>query len=126
MKRKVEITAPAEAEIEKLYLWIREDAPVRAVKWRQGLYEAGERLSSFPERFGMAPESKLVRQEISQFFYPPCRILYTVTEDTVHILHVRHAARRFMKREELIQPPETPQRQTRRPQPRPKKRRDSK
>ena len=126
MKRKVEITAPAEAEIEKLYLWIREDAPGRAAQWRQGLYQAAERLSTFHERFGVAPESKLVPQEIRQFFYRPCRILYTVTEDAVYILHVRHAARRFMKREELTEPSETRQRQTPSPTTRPKKRRGSK
>ena len=89
MKRKVEITAPAEAEMEELYLWIREDSPERAAAWRQGLYKAAERLSTFPERFAVAAENDLVSEEIRQFFYKPCRMLYTVTEHTVYVLHIR-------------------------------------
>lgn len=35
-KYHVEITAAAEAELREAYLWIREDSPERAARWRRG------------------------------------------------------------------------------------------
>jgi len=46
----VEITALAEANLEEIYLRIREDSPGRAAEWRQGLLEAAQALNQFPKR----------------------------------------------------------------------------
>lgn len=89
---KVEITALAEADLDTIYLHIREDSPTRAAAWRQGLLQAAQALEEFPLRCPLAPESSDVL-EIRQLLYGPYRVLFTVTRDTVYILHIRHSAR---------------------------------
>jgi plasmid stabilization system protein ParE len=89
---KVEITALAEADIETIYLHIWEDSPTRAVEWRQGLLQAAQALEQWPHRCPLAPESGAAL-EIRQVLYGRYRVLFTVTHDTVYILHIRHGAR---------------------------------
>jgi hypothetical protein len=54
-------------------------------------------LDSFPERAPLAPESKSFNREIREVFHGrrqyKYRILFTVTKNEVHVLHVRHGAR---------------------------------
>lgn len=88
----VEITALAEANLEEIYLRIREDSPSRAAKWRQGLLKAAQGLNQFPKRYPRAPESG-PELEIRQIVYGAYRILFTVAKDTVYVLHIRHGAR---------------------------------
>lgn len=90
---KVEITALAEADLETVYLRIREDSPARAAAWRQGLLQAAQALEQFPQRCPLAPESGATL-EIRQLLYGRYRVLFTITHDIVYILHIRHTARR--------------------------------
>ncbi|MBW3598001.1 MAG: type II toxin-antitoxin system RelE/ParE family toxin [Planctomycetes bacterium] len=105
MKYRVEITAPAESDIEEAYLWIRNNAPEAAVRWREGLYHVAQELETSPRRFGLAPEDAVVDFEVRQFVYTSYRILYTVKDDAVYILHVRRGARQFLTAEEIQAPP---------------------
>ena len=89
---KVEITALAEADLATSYQRIREDSPTRAAEWRQGLLQAAQALEQFPQRCPLAPESGATL-EIRQLLYGRYRVLFTVTRDTVYILHIRHSAR---------------------------------
>jgi plasmid stabilization system protein ParE len=92
----VEITALAAANLGDIYLRIRKDSPSRAAQWRKGLLKAAQTLDLFPERCPLAPESG--RQlEIRQLVYGVYRILFTVTKDTVYVLHIRHGARQPLK-----------------------------
>jgi plasmid stabilization system protein ParE len=105
MKYRVEITAPAETDVEEAYLWILKNSPAAAIRWRNGLYEVAQALETFPHRFGMAPEAAAVDFELRQFVYKSHRILYTVKEDVVYILHVRHGARRLLASDEVRETP---------------------
>ena len=100
-KYHVEITATAEAELREAYLWIREDAPERAVRWRKGLLKQIERLETLPERCPFAPENAFFAEEIRQLLYGRrsgvYRILFTIDEDIVFVLHIRHRARQVLK-----------------------------
>lgn len=103
---RVLVAAPAEAEIEAAYLFIREDSTANAVAWRAGLYEAALSLKSFPERCAVAPENGPFEFEIRQFLYSNYRLLFTIQGDDVVILHVRHGARLWMAADEIVPPQE--------------------
>ena len=103
MKRfKILVASPAEADIEEAYLYIAKDSPDNAVKWRVGLLAAAETLETFPERCPLAPENGPFAFEIRQFLYGSYRLLFTIRQDAVVILHVRHGAREWMKPDEII------------------------
>jgi len=105
---RILVAAPAEAEIEAAYLYIRQDSPTVAEKWRLGLLESAESLRSFPERCGLAPENGPVEFEIRQFIYGHYRMLFTVQDDKVVILHVRHGARLPLTPDETVPPEPEP------------------
>jgi plasmid stabilization system protein ParE len=90
---KVEITALAEADLETIYQYIQDDSPTRAAEWRRGLLQAAQALEQWPHRCPLAPESG-AGLEIRQLLHGRYRVLFTVTRETVYILHIRHAARR--------------------------------
>jgi plasmid stabilization system protein ParE len=99
MKYRIEMTAEAVAELHDAYLWIRNDSPNHAVRWRLRILEAMQTLANMPERCEIAPESEHFHQEIRQLLFGKksgvYRILFTIDRDVIYILHIRHSARRF-------------------------------
>lgn len=98
MKRcRVIIETPAQQDIEAAYLWIAERDSKAADRWFNSIYETIRSLELFPERCPLAPESGFFDREIRETFHGrrhyKYRILFTITEGAVHILHVRHGAR---------------------------------
>jgi len=98
MKYKLIIQPPALEDLEEAYDWIRQRAPEGAARWFNGFVDALETLRSFPERCGVAPEDQYFEQEIRQLLYGRrggvYRALFTIEGDKVHVLHVRHGARK--------------------------------
>ena len=102
MKHHVEITEPAEFDLEEAYCWIRDNhSPARAARWRQGLYAKVETLERMPERCGFAPENDWCDFELRQLLYGAYRILFTIRDASVFVLHIRHGARRFRSHDEV-------------------------
>lgn len=98
MKRwAVIVEVPAQQDIEAAYLWIAERDAEAADRWFNRIYEAIGSLELFPERCPLAPESRFFNREIRQAFHGrrqyKYRILFTVAEGEVHVLHVRHGGR---------------------------------
>ena len=98
MTYRVYIQPSAEADLEDAYRWIAEDAPLAAARWYKGLVEAMQTLRSFPERCPVAPEDRAFPKTIRQLLYGRrqhrFRILFTVQDGRVEILHIRHGARK--------------------------------
>jgi len=97
--RPVHITGPAAAEVDAAAAWIHARNPDAAQRWYWGLLAAIEDLGVFPERCPVArSESRHFGVMIRQLVYGKgvgrYRILYTVTDDLVVVLHVRHGRRR--------------------------------
>lgn len=94
---QVIILPSAERNISAAYEWIAKRDEDAAARWYNKLVELILSLDTFPERAPLAPESKLLHREIREIFHGrrhyKYRILFTVTENRVHILHVRHGAR---------------------------------
>ena len=103
MKYRIEISAPAEAEIKAAYLWIHRDSPGNAKRWRERLLTCIRTLQRQPDHCPLAPEATAFKQEIRQLLYGKrrgvYRILFTVAGNVVQILHVRHGARQFLEPE---------------------------
>ena len=78
--------------------YIARDNPVAAEKWVSGIFDAGERLSHFPNRGRLVPEAG--RQEIREIYFGNYRIVYRVEAIRIAILTVRHL-RRLLDKEEL-------------------------
>ncbi len=102
MEYQVEITDVALAEAEEAYLWMMEQlSPESAEKWFDGLIDAIESLNKSPKRCSLAPENEVFSEDIRQLLYGKgrsiYRILFTVSEQVVDILHVRHTARQFLE-----------------------------
>ena len=98
MKRwSVIVELPAQQDIEEAYLWLAEREPNAADRWFNGIYDAIGSLEMFPERCPLAPESNFLDTKIREIFHGrrqhKYRILFTVSGNDVHVLHVRHGAR---------------------------------
>lgn len=92
--------APAEDELTEIGRWIARRSPSRAEAWLSGARAAIETLSTFPRRCPLAPENDDFDVEIRQLLYGEFRILFTVEDEVVRVLHVRHGARRFLTPDE--------------------------
>jgi plasmid stabilization system protein ParE len=88
---------PAQQDIAEARSWLAEREPEAAERWFKSIYDTIGSLETFPERCPLAPESKSFQTEIREIFHGRrqhrYRILFTVTEKEVHVLHVRHGAR---------------------------------
>jgi plasmid stabilization system protein ParE len=77
-------------------LWLAEQAPDAADRWFESIYDTIGSLEIFPERCPLAPGSEFFNSEIRETFHGrrqhKYRILFTASENEVHVLHVRHGA----------------------------------
>jgi plasmid stabilization system protein ParE len=101
MKRwNVIIELPAQRDIAEAHVWLAEQDSDAADRWFHKIYDTIGSLEIFPERCPLAPENKFLKTEIREIFHGrrqnKYRILFTVSENEVHVLHVRHGARRAL------------------------------
>lgn len=89
---RVLIGPTARADIAHHYRYLKEHArePDYPDEWFEGIHEAILSLESSPLRCGLAPENDEFEEEIRHRIVGSYRVLFTVVEDRVHVLHVRH------------------------------------
>src|ERR1035437_8529433 len=92
MTYHVHLHPQAAAQLEEAYNWIARQAPLNAARWYNRMLTKMKTLESFPERCPIAPEARPSLQ-FRHFIEGNYRIIFHIEGDTVHILHVRHAAR---------------------------------
>ena len=94
---RVIILPAAERDIGEAYEWLAEQDAGAAVRWYNRLLEVVLSLEIFPERCPLAPETNFLDEKIREIFHGrrqhKYRILFTVSKNKVHVLHVRHGAR---------------------------------
>lgn len=97
MAFRVDLSADAEREAEDIFDWlISAQAGESGLRWYSGMREAIASLSSFPARCSLAPESRTLRYEVRQLIYGSVhryRILFTIENNVVRVLHIRHGRR---------------------------------
>jgi plasmid stabilization system protein ParE len=103
-KYRVILQPEAERAIEEAYRWVSDYSPRTARLWLEGLYKAIMSLETMPARCSLAFENNFFDEEIRQLVYgkgrSAYRILFTIADDTVNILFVRHAAQKPLTGEE--------------------------
>ncbi|BAZ32316.1 plasmid stabilization system protein [Cylindrospermum sp. NIES-4074] len=102
MNEKYQIIIQPEAQkaIEEAYFWFSNISPHKARTWLEGLYKSILSLEKMPSRCSLAFENDFLEQEIRQLIYGKgrnaYRILFTIRDENVQILFVRHAAQKPM------------------------------
>lgn len=97
-KRYEVIPSPSfEKELEDIFAWIAKQSPQAATNWYNSCLNAIYSLEAVPQRRAVAPENEDFEIEIRQLIHGNYRILFTIQDDAVHVLHVRHGARDYMR-----------------------------
>jgi plasmid stabilization system protein ParE len=97
MSFRIVIEPQAYAEIDEAYAWIAQLSPEQATLWYFDITERIESLQNSPYRCALARENSHFPEEIRQLLFGKYRILFTVRDEEVHVLHVRHSARDTLK-----------------------------
>lgn len=104
-KFTVLVQPKAASDVREAYEWLSLHAPEHAEHWLQGLRSSLAGLQYHPEKFPKAPENRfgVFDQVVRQMFYGKgfwkYRVLFFIVEEAVHVIHVRHGARRWVGEE---------------------------
>jgi plasmid stabilization system protein ParE len=95
---RVEIAETAKADLREATRWIRDEvSPAAADRWLAGLLKAANTLQNQPSRCPLAAESEKFPEDIRLLLHgkrhTKYRIIFTIRDDTVVILYVRHTSR---------------------------------
>jgi hypothetical protein len=101
VKFNVEISPAVAAEAYAAFEDIASRSQAQGDRWYEGLLAAVAALEQMPRRHGFAREQSAVAFELRQFVHRPYRVLFTVSGNTVRLLHVRHVAMDNLRPEEL-------------------------
>jgi len=93
MSYRIIIEDQAYSEMDEAYQWMAQYSPETAMLWYFDITAKIESLKKFPLRCSLAPENQFFPHEIRQLLVGKYRILFTVRDEFVHVLHVRHEAR---------------------------------
>jgi plasmid stabilization system protein ParE len=94
MSRKVRLSQQSSEDIEQAYLYIRQDSPERARRWRKRLLDAIHSLKTFPDRHAVLFDAATAGRDVRQMIFGAYCVLYEVEADHLYVLTVRHSARR--------------------------------
>src|SRR5262249_54544971 len=94
MTFRIEPTAQALADIERIFGWLSTRSVDGAARWYESYWDATERLTRFPRSCALAAESNRFQEEVRcMLFGTPqgrtYRALFVVRGESVHILCVR-------------------------------------
>jgi len=107
MAYRVELRPRAEQDLETLFRWLVQQAPLRGPQWVARLEEAIDSLREMPERCPIVWEFSqptiTVRKLLFGRYPHVYKIYFTIESNTVSVLHIRHGARREPKRQDLLE-----------------------
>ena len=86
-------TTQALEDVEAICQFIARDAPRYAQVFATQVFEAVERLQTFPKSGRSVPE--VGQENIREIIHGNYRIIYRLTNDVIQILTVYHSARRL-------------------------------
>ena len=93
MAHRLTWSPSARFDLREIFAYIAEDDPIAAGRFIRRLFDAVERLQSFPESGRIVPEfgDPGIREVIRR----PCRVVYRIKVDSgmIEIVRVWHAAR---------------------------------
>ncbi len=105
MNYSVRLQPAAHEDLDQAYQYAAKNAPLTAARWFNRFHEALATLEQHPLRCPLAPEDGKSSLELRQYLYGKrpnvFRVVFTIEDDTVWILRIRRASRRFLTRGEL-------------------------
>ena len=105
MTYAVVLHAPARLDLQSAYTWAARSQRDVADRWLERFRAALHTLEQNPQRCPLARESSRVEFEVREFLFGRkpfvYRVLYLIDGDTVRILRIRRAQRRFLSGPEL-------------------------
>jgi plasmid stabilization system protein ParE len=99
MAFRVETTAQADEDARSILEWlVTQNAGDTGIRWFLALEDAIASLTELPQRCPLAPENAEFPFEVPHLLYGRkshvYRILFSIENNTVYILHIRHSRRR--------------------------------
>jgi len=105
MNYRVVIETRAIRDIDEATGWITAQSPDAAERWFNAIEAEIRSLARFPERCPRAREDGRFKHELRQLVFGRrhgrYRVIFTLHEGKVHVLHVRHGARPAMTKAEI-------------------------
>lgn len=103
MAFRVEYSSAAEADLESILDWlISEHAGQTGLRWFEGLETAVASLANLPLRCPLARENTRFPFEVRQLHYGRrphvYRVLFTIDDERVVVLHIWHGRRERLRR----------------------------
>lgn len=89
-KFRVEITQPAQNDIEEIWTYIARDSINRAEKFVLKLEQQCSTLEQFPQRYPLIPENEILHKDYRHLIYGNYRTIFRVKNKTVYVLRVIH------------------------------------
>ncbi len=94
MTYSLRILDRAQVDVRRIFEWLNEKSPAGSKRWYAAFEAAVLRLRENPFLWPLAPEDEFVNYEIHHCVFRtrrgrPYRILYTVVDREIRILHVR-------------------------------------
>jgi toxin ParE1/3/4 len=99
MDFRVELTDQAKSDIAAIHAWLTsQEAGDAGARWFAALRHAIDSLRTLPGRCPVAPERREASVEVRQLLYGRrphvYRVLFTIENRVVYVLHIRHGRRR--------------------------------
>jgi plasmid stabilization system protein ParE len=109
MKFRIKIIWRAERDIDQILSWLGERSTQGAKSWKIALRNALATLADTAESFGHAPENEDQELDVRQMMFRTSkgrnyRLLYTIDDDTVYVMHVRSPGQDLVPPDELQRP----------------------
>lgn len=94
MPSKVRLSSEAKRNVVDISGCIAKESPTNAKKWRDDIRRVIKSLASFPQRHQVIYTPDQASREVHQTLFGAYRILYSVEENRVFVLTIRHSARK--------------------------------
>lgn len=103
MTYRIEISPTAMADVERIFLWLKDYSVDDAHRWVRGCYAIMLTLEQFPNRCPLAPEARYLDLPVRQLLYKKrYRILFTVAatdqEDELGTVQIHRVIRTSQER----------------------------
>lgn len=105
MSRRVVLQRLAVRDLDDAYRWAASNAPEAAAHWLTRFEHSLVTLSENPDRCPVARENAKADLELREFLFgrrpSVFRVIFTIEPDTVRILRILRAQRRFLTRTQI-------------------------
>jgi plasmid stabilization system protein ParE len=94
MRYRVDVLPRADADADRIFIWLKERSPQGAVAWYEAYTDALDSLTENPDIWSFADEGDLRGRRIHQLIFRtangrPYRLLFSILSQHVEVMHVQ-------------------------------------